>query len=444
MVPAEQRSDSISVKEKALQLKQAAAQQQSQETDVPGLKPNMTEYRRDFPILEQCTDSGRRIVYLDTAATSLRPVQVVQAMEEYYQRYNANIHRGIYRYAEQATAAYEGARSKTAAFLNAPSDKCVVFTRNTTESINLVAFSYARAFLQEGDVILVSEMEHHANMVPWQVAAREIGLRLEYIPFSEEGHLDLEAYHELLDLKPKLLALTHMSNVLGTINPLQDLIGDAHTAGALVLVDAAQSAAHFPLDVQALNIDFAAFSAHKMLGPTGIGVLYARRELLEKMPPFLTGGDMIREVHLDGFTTNDVPHKFEAGTPAIAEAIGLAAAIDYLDRVGKDNIHDHETALTARAMRLADETPGMHVLGPPLNERGGLLSFTLDGIHPHDIAQVLDREGVAVRAGHHCAMPVHEHLGIPATARASFYLYNTMEDVDRLFESIHAVQGIFN
>lgn len=409
---------------------------------MPGANKDWSGIQNDFPILQQMHE-GNRVVYLDSGATSLRPLSVLSAMEGYFNEYNANIHRGIYRYAEQATEAYESARARIAEFINAESARSIIFTRNTTESVNLVAFSYGRKFLQAGDVILCTEMEHHANMVPWQVLAEEKGLQLEYVPVTEDGLLDQRRFQDLLGLKPKLVAVTHMSNVLGTINPLGKMIADAHQAGALVLVDAAQSAAHMKLDLKKLNPDFLAFSAHKMCGPTGIGVLYGREALLEKMPPFLTGGDMIREVHLDSFTMNDLPHKFEAGTPAIAEAIGFAAAIDYLDNLGMEAIQDHEMHLTAYALGKVDSIPGMRILGPSIEERGGLLGFTLEDAHPHDVAQILDAEGVAVRAGHHCAMPVHERYGIPASTRASFYLYNTRDDVDRLFQGLEKVQKLF-
>lgn len=382
-------------------------------------------------------------MYLDSGATSLRPTAVQTAMEGYYNQYNANIHRGIYRYAEEATAAYEGARARVASFLNAPSPRSIIFTRNTTESVNLVAYSYGRTFLQPGDVILCTEMEHHANMVPWQVLAKDRSLRLEYVPVQQDGQLDQNRFHELLGLNPKLFAVTYMSNVLGTINPLEKMIEDAHQVGALVLVDAAQSAAHMSLDLQKLKPDFLAFSAHKMCGPTGIGVLYGREDLLEAMPPFLTGGDMIKEVHLRSFTINDLPHKFEAGTPAIAEAIGFGAALDYLEALGMEAIHDHEMALTAYALGMVESIPGMRVLGPGIEDRGGLLAFTMDDAHPHDVAQILDGEGVAVRAGHHCAMPIHEKFRIPASTRASFYMYNTREDVERLFLGLKKVQKLF-
>ncbi|MBN1266928.1 MAG: cysteine desulfurase [Anaerolineales bacterium] len=399
--------------------------------------------RNDFPILQRKLDSGVPIVYLDSGATSLRPTAVQTAMEGYYNQYNANIHRGIYRYAEEATAAYEGARARVASFLNAPSPRSIIFTRNTTESVNLVAYSYGRTFLQPGDVILCTEMEHHANMVPWQVLAKDRSLRLEYVPVQQDGQLDQNRFHELLGLNPKLFAVTYMSNVLGTINPLEKMIEDAHQVGALVLVDAAQSAAHMSLDLQKLKPDFLAFSAHKMCGPTGIGVLYGREDLLEAMPPFLTGGDMIKEVHLRSFTINDLPHKFEAGTPAIAEAIGFGAALDYLEALGMEAIHDHEMALTAYALGMVESIPGMRVLGPGIEDRGGLLAFTMDDAHPHDVAQILDGEGVAVRAGHHCAMPIHEKFRIPASTRASFYMYNTREDVERLFLGLKKVQKLF-
>jgi cysteine desulfurase/selenocysteine lyase len=319
----------------------------------------------------------------------------------------------------------------------------VIFTRNTTESINLVAYSWGRANLKAGDVILLTEMEHHSNLVPWHILAAEKSLRLEFIPVGDDGVLDLDVYAALLELRPRLVAFTQMSNVLGTINPAMEIIRMAHQSGALALVDGAQSVPHFPVDVQALDADFLAFSSHKMCGPTGIGALYGRKELLDAMPPFLGGGDMIKRVALRSFTPNELPHKFEAGTPAIAEAVGFGAAVDYLTAVGMDAIAAHEQEITRYALDRLEEVPGVKVFGPKAEHKGGVAAFTLAGIHPHDIAQVLDTLGVAVRAGHHCAQPLHEKFGIPATARASFYLYTTNQEVDRLAEGLYKVRQVF-
>jgi cysteine desulfurase/selenocysteine lyase len=330
-----------------------------------------------------------------------------------------------------------------AAFIGASSPRQVIFTRNATESLNLVAASWGRANLQPGDTVILTEMEHHSNLVPWHMLAAERQLNLEFIPVTEAGLLDLEAYRTLLERGPKLVSFTHMSNVLGTINPAQEIIHLAHAAGAVTLVDGAQSVPHFPVDVQALEADFLAFSAHKMCGPTGIGVLYGRKELLDRMPPYMGGGDMIKSVHLRSFTPNEIPHKFEAGTPAIAEAVGLGAAVDYLSAVGMEYIEAHEQEIVTYALERLEEIPGVRVFGPPAGQRGGVASFTLEGVHPHDISQILDGEGVAIRAGHHCAQPLHEKFNLPATARASFYLYNTKEEVDKLVEAVYKVKHIF-
>ena len=399
--------------------------------------------RSDFPILSREVHPGVPLIYLDSTATSQKPEMVIQAMDQYYRQMNANIHRGIHVLAEEATAGYEAAREKVSKFIHAPSARQVIFTRNATESINLVAYSWGRAFLSHGDVILLTEMEHHSNLVPWQILAEEKKLRLEFIPVTEDGLLDLAVYRKLLELQPKLVAFTHMSNVLGTINPAKEIIRLAHQVGALALVDGAQSVPHFAVDVSDLDMDFLAFSAHKMCGPTGIGALYGRKELLEAMPPFLGGGDMIKRVFLRSFAPNELPHKFEAGTPAIAEAIGFGAAIDYLQSVGMEKIALHEQQIVAYAMERLEEVPGVKVFGPSAEQRGGVTSFTLAGVHPHDISQILDEQGIAIRAGHHCAMPLHEKFGLPATARASFYLYNTKDEVDKLVEAIYKVKYIF-
>jgi len=404
---------------------------------------DVTRIRADFPILNRETRPGVPVIYLDSTATAQKPAAVIEAMDAFYRQSNANIHRGIHTLAEEATALYEDARGKIAKFINAPSAKQVIYTRNATESINLVAYTWARANLQSDDLVILTEMEHHSNLVPWHMLKTERGIRLEFIPVTEDGLLDLDAYRALLDQDPKLVSFTHMSNVLGTINPAEEIIRLAHEAGAVTLVDGAQSVPHFPVDVQALDVDFLAFSAHKMVGPTGIGVLYGKTKLLEDMPPFLGGGDMIKTVHLREFVSNSLPHKFEAGTPAIAEAVGFGAAIDYLTTVGMEAIAAHEHEITEYALERLEEVPGLKVFGPSAQHKGGVAAFTFDGVHPHDVAQILDRDGVAVRAGHHCAQPLHEKFGIIATSRASFYLYNTKGEVDKLVEGIYKVKEIF-
>lgn len=401
------------------------------------------QLRDDFPVLSREIRPGVPLVYLDSTATAQKPTQVLRAMDEYYRKYNANIHRGVHTLAEEATAMYESARQRIAGFIHAAHPREVIYTRNTTESINLVAQTWGRKYLQEGDVVILTEMEHHSNLVPWQMLAAEKHLRLEFIPVRDDYLLDLDAYQELLSLKPRLVAFTHMSNVLGTINPAEEIIRLAHAAGALTLVDGAQSVPHFKVDVQALDADFLAFSAHKMCGPTGIGALYGKQALLEAMPPFLGGGDMIRKVYLRSFTPNELPHKFEAGTPAVAEAVGFGAAVDYLSQVGMDLIAAHEHEVTAYALERLSEIPGLRIFGPDLPHKGGVVSFTMNGVHPHDVAQILDQNGVAVRAGHHCAMPLHDKFGITATTRASFYLYTTFEDVDRLAKGLDDVIRLF-
>ncbi|MBL6964917.1 MAG: cysteine desulfurase [Anaerolineales bacterium] len=397
----------------------------------------------DFPILSREVHPGVPLIYLDSTATSQKPLQVIAAMDEFYRRSNANIHRGIHALAEESTAAYESARERIAAFIGAATPREVIFTRNTTESINLVTQSWGRANLNPGDVVILTEMEHHSNLVPWQMLAQERSLRLEFIPVTGDGLLDLDEYARLLTLDPKMVAFTHMSNVLGTINPATEIIRMAHEIGALTLVDGAQSVPHLPVDVQALDADFVAFSAHKMLGPSGIGILYGRKALLEAMPPFLGGGDMIKRVELRSFQSNALPYKFEAGTPAIAEAIGFGSAVDYLADLGMEAVEQHERQIITYALERLEEIPGVKVFGPAAEHRGGVASFTLPEAHAHDISQILDADGIAVRAGHHCAMPLHTKFGIPATARASFYIYNTLEEVDRLVDGIYKVKQLF-
>ncbi len=410
---------------------------------TPQSSLNVERIRTDFPILNREVKPGVPLIYLDSAASSQKPQQVIESMDHYYRHTHANIHRGVHTLAEEATAAYEESREKVARFINAPHARQVIFTRNATESINLVAYAWGRTNIKDGDLIILTEMEHHANLVPWQVLAQEKNARLEFIPITSQGLLDLEEYHRLLQQSPKIVAFMHASNVLGTINPAAEMIRSAHAAGAVVMLDAAQSAPHISLDVQALDADFVAFSAHKMCGPTGIGALYGRESLLEAMPPFLTGGDMIKRVYLKHSIYNELPYKFEAGTPSIAEGIGFGAAVDYLSQIGMQNIHAHEQALVAYAMERLEEVNGVHIVGPSAEQRGGLTAFTMDGIHPHDVAQILDTYGVAVRAGHHCAMPLHDKLGITATTRASFYLYNTFAEIDRLIEALYKVKAVF-
>ena len=410
---------------------------------IPNVTHSLAHSRNDFPILAREAHPGVPLTFLDSGASSQKPESVIRAMDEYYRLHHANVHRGIHVLAEEATALYEGSRDKVQQFINAKTRKEIIFTRNATEAINLVAYSWARANLKAGDRIVLTEMEHHANLVPWQILAGQLDIAIDYVPVTDEGLLDQEAFDRLLAREPKLVAFTHMSNVLGTINPVESLAQRAHAAGAKVLVDGAQSVPHLPVDVQALGADFLAFSAHKMCGPTGIGVLWARQELLEAMPVFMGGGDMIRKVTLAGFKPNDLPHKFEAGTPAIAEGVGLGAAVDYLSGLGMQAVAAHERELIGYALERLEEVPGLRVYGPSAEHKGGVAAFTLEGVHPHDIAQVLDREGIAVRAGHHCAQPLHERFDLAATARASFYLYNTREDVDRLITGLYRVKQVF-
>lgn len=404
---------------------------------------DVVQIREDFPILKREIAPGVPLVYLDSTATSQKPLSVIRAMNDYYEKSNANIHRGVHTLAEEATAQYESAREKIARFIGARKSREVIFLRNTTEAINLVVFSWGRKYLQRGDRVLLTEMEHHSNLVPWQMLAQEKELTLDFIPVTNEGLLDLQEFQQLLNQKPKIVAVTQMSNVLGTINPIKEIAQLAHQAGALVLVDGAQSVPHLPVNVQDLDVDFLAFSAHKMLGPTGIGVLFGKEEILEAMPPFLGGGDMIKKVYLRSFSPNDLPHKFEAGTPAIAEAIGFGVAIDYLSAIGMERVAAHEHEIIGYALEALSEIEGLRIYGPPAEQKGAVASFTMRGIHPHDVSQILDSEGIAVRAGHHCAMPLHEKFGLPATTRASFYLYNSREEVDRLVRGLAKVKKIF-
>ena len=399
--------------------------------------------RADFPILGQEVH-GHRLVYLDSAATSQKPASVIAAMDDYYRHDNANVHRGIYALSERATAAYEGARVKVARLIGVSDAHEIIWTRNATESLNLIAYSWGRRHIERGDVIVLTEMEHHANLVPWQILAQEKDADLEFIPITDDGLLRQDVYEVLLRLKPKLVSFTHVSNMLGTINPVEEMTRKAHEAGALVVIDGAQAVPHMPVDVEAIGCDFYAFSGHKAMAPTGSGVLWGRRELLEAMPPFLGGGDMIREVHLRRSDWNDIPWKFEAGTPDISAAIGLGEAAGYLRALGMDRIRAHEEELTAYALDvLPREVPGIQLYGPSAEQRGGVVSFNLPAIHPHDVAQVLDRFGIAIRAGHHCTMPLHERLDLSATARASFSVFTTTADIDALAAGLREVQKLF-
>jgi cysteine desulfurase/selenocysteine lyase len=405
--------------------------------------------RADFPILEQRlfvdvnrNDQGVPLVYLDNGATTQHPRQVLQAIVDCYERTYSNVHRGAHYLSGLSTDAVNAAREKVQRFINAPRFEEVIFTRGTTESINLVARSWGDAFCKPGDEIVVTEIEHHANLVPWQQLAARAGVKLRHLPVRDDGELDMAALPGLLNERTRLVAFTAVSNVLGTITPVSEVTAAAKRVGALTLVDAAQSAPHLRTDVQAWGADFIAFSSHKMLGPTGVGVLWGRYDLLDAMPPFLGGGGMIDRVWPDRFTPGDLPYRFEAGTPAIAEIIGLGAAVDYLEQVGLDAVHAHEQLLTARAHDVLGALPGVKIWGPPPARKAGLVSFSVDGIHPNDVASVLDRRGIAVRAGHHCAMPLHDRLKIPASTRASFYLYNTLDEIDRLGEGIAHAQKV--
>ncbi|MEX1253677.1 MAG: cysteine desulfurase [Dehalococcoidia bacterium] len=400
--------------------------------------------REDFPILKREVH-GRPLVYFDNTATTQKPKAVIDALVHYYEHYNANIHRGIHALAEEATARYEETRQKTADFIGAPGPECIVFTRNTTESINLVSHAWGRKFLREGDEIVLSVMEHHSNLVPWQMLAKETGAKLRFIDIDDEGQLVWDDVERLINEKTKLVAIAHMSNVLGTINPVGRIADLAHAHGALVLLDGAQSVPHLPVNVEDLDCDFLAFSAHKMLGPTGVGVLYARRELLEEMDPFLGGGEMIRRVLLEDSTWNDVPWKFEAGTPNIGDVCAFSATIDYLNGLGMEAVRAHEIAITRDALRKLSQIPDVTIYGPESVEaRGGVVAFNLGDIHAHDVGTVLDRHGVAIRAGHHCAQPLMKRLDVVATARASFYVYNTSEELDTLVEGVEAAARLFN
>ncbi|MGN6521699.1 MAG: cysteine desulfurase [Actinomycetes bacterium] len=404
--------------------------------------------RADFPILGREVHDGRRLVYLDSAATSQKPRQVIAALDDYYERHNANVHRGIHVLAEEATALYEGARDKVAAFIGASDRGEVVFTRNSTEALNLVANTLAWADgdlrVGPGDEIVVTQMEHHSNLVPWQLLAARTGATLRWIGLTDDGRLDLDDLDRVITARTKVVSFVHVSNILGTLNPVAAIVARAREVGALVVLDASQSVPQLPVDVATLGVDLMAFTGHKLCGPTGIGVLWGRREILESLPPFLGGGEMIETVTMEGSTYAELPHRFEAGTPPIAQAVGLGAAVDYLQGLGMSAVAAHEQQLTAYALDQLTGIPGLRIIGPsqPV-DRGGAVSFVLDGVHPHDVGQVLDEQGIAVRVGHHCARPVCQRFGVPATTRASFYVYSTHSDVDALVEGLDRVRSYF-
>lgn len=404
-----------------------------------GLKENI---RYDFPILRRLVN-GKNLIYFDSAATTQRPIQVISAIRDYYENKNANIHRAVHTLSYEATVLYENAHRKVAKFINARSIREIVFTRNATEAINLVAHAWGLWNLHDGDEVIVSLMEHHSNIVPWQMLARQRGIRLKFIPVADNGDLILDEYRKMLSEKTKLVGITHCSNVLGTINPVKEIIDEAKSAGALTLVDAAQSVPHFPVDVRALNCDFLVASGHKMLGPTGTGFLYGREELLERMEPFNYGGDMIEKVTTEKATWNELPWKYEAGTPNISGGIGLSAAVDYLTEIGMENVFMHEVELTQYALNLLKEIKGIKIYGhPDTKNRLGVISFNIEGIHPHDIAGFLDEGGIAVRSGHHCAQPLMTRLGMDNAVRVSFYIYNTTNEIDILINFINKIQKL--
>jgi len=401
--------------------------------------------RKDFPILQRTVRDNKRLVYLDNASTTQKPNQVIDSITDYYRNYNSNIHRAVYALAEEATEAYEKTRDKIATFINVKDRQEIIFVRGTTEAINLVAYSWGRSNIKEGDIIVTTEYEHHSNIVPWQLLTQEKGAKLEYIGMDDNGELildDLDKY--LATGKVKLVTFSLMSNVLGTITDSDKIIEKCKAAGVLTLIDAAQAVPHMKVDIEKLGCDFFAFSGHKMLGPTGIGVLWVRKSVLETMNPFHGGGDMIREVHKYETTWNDLPYKFEAGTPNIADVVGFGAAIDYLTKIGMDNVREHEVELTKYAIEKLSEVKGIHIYGTKdISKRGGVISFNFADVHPHDVAQIIDGEGIAVRSGHHCAQVLMERLNVAATSRASFYIYNTTEDIDALVNSLNKVAKVF-
>ena len=401
--------------------------------------------RKDFPILKRKVSGGKPLVYLDNAATTQKPLAVIDSIHDYYMNYNSNIHRAVHQLAEEATLAFEKTREKVARFVNARSTEEIIFTRNATEAINLVAYSWGRANIKRDDRIVISEIEHHSNIVPWQILATEKGANLDYIGVDDSGYLKMHEYEKYLASgKVKLVSVSHMSNVLGTIIPVNDIVKMSHEKGIPVLVDGAQSVPHMKVDVQEMGCDFMAFSAHKMLGPTGVGILYVKKELLEKMPPFMGGGDMIKEVHKYETRYNDLPYKFEGGTPNIADVIGFAAAIDYLNNLGMDKVRQHEIELTKYALDNISKVKGITLYGPPdPSHRGGVVSFNIGDIHPHDLATIMNDHGVAIRSGHHCAQVLMERLDVAATSRASFYIYNTKEEIDTFIGALHEARRLF-
>lgn len=405
---------------------------------------DVAKIREDFPILKRKVHNSKQLVYLDNAATTQKPRQVIEAIHDYYMNYNANIHRAVHQLAEEATNAYEAAREKVAKFVNASREE-IIFVRNATEAINLVAYAWGRENVNKDDRVVITEFEHHSNIVPWQLLTQEKNAKLEYIRINDDGLLILDdLYNIFAKNSVKLVSVSHMSNVLGTIAPVQNIIKTCHEKNVTVMIDGAQSVPHMPIDVQKLGCDFMAFSAHKMLGPTGVGVLYAKREYLDKMRPFIAGSDMIKEVHKYETRWNDLPWKYESGTPNIADVIGYGVAIDYLNKIGMQNIRDHEKELTKYALDRITGVKGVHVYGTPdVEHRGGVISFNFGDIHPHDLATILDEDGVAIRSGHHCAQVLMERLGVAATSRASFYIYNTKEEVDALINSLERARVIF-
>lgn len=403
---------------------------------------DINSIRQEFPLLGVRVN-GHPLVYLDNAATTQKPNSVIEVMENYYRTLNSNIHRGVHHLSEKATAAYEDSRCKVKNFIHAKSEQEIVFVRGTTEAINLVAQCMGMS-LKTGDEILLSTLEHHSNIVPWQFVAERKGAKLRVVPITKQGEIDREAFESYLSEKTRIVSITHVSNALGTVVPVEEYIRLAHKYGAIVLIDGAQAVPHLPVDVVRLDCDFYAFSGHKIYGPTGIGILYGKEKWLEKMPPYQGGGDMIRSVSFEKTTYNSIPHKFEAGTPHIAGAIGLGAAIDYLNSIGIDRIHEHESSLLSHALNSLEQVPGIRLLGPPPRQRAAVVSFTMDDVHPHDIGTIVDQSGVAIRTGHHCTQPLMEILGVPATARASFGLYNTENEVEKLVDALQEVRKVFH
>ena len=401
--------------------------------------------REDFPILKRKINGNKALVYLDNAATTQKPISVINAILDYYTNYNSNIHRAVHQMAEEATLAFENTRQKVAKFINAHLADEIIFTRNATEAINLVSYSWGRPNVNKNDMIVITEMEHHSNIVPWQILAEEKGAIVEYIGVDNDGYLDMTQYEEIIQSnKVKLVSISQMSNVLGTIVPIEKIITKAHNKGIPVLVDGAQSVPHMPVDVQRMKCDFMVFSAHKMLGPTGVGVLYVKREILDKMKPFIGGGDMIKEVHKHGTIYNDLPYRFEGGTPNIADVIGFGSAIDYLNKVSMDRVRQHEIDITSYAIKAVTDVKGVTLYGPPNpNHRGGVVSFNISDIHPHDLATIMNEQGVAIRSGHHCAQILMERLGVSATSRTSFYIYNTKEEVDIFINALNYARRLF-